>query len=468
MRKIAIVGSGVTGLLTAHGLRRAGYAVTVYSDRTPEQWLNESRPTGTAARFEPTLQYERDLGLSHWEDHAPRGEGVHLTFCPTKDNVLLTLSGRLRGTYFQAIDVRLQSHRWMADLEARGGRVVIEPVTLEGLDRIAAEHDLTVVAAGRAELSRLFERDPERSVYDAPQRNLAMLMVRGAAMGFSGVPFLPVKFNFFAPIGEAFWVPYFHKDVGPSWSVLFEAKKGGPMDRFGGAKTGDEVLAIGKQVIRDLMPWDYDWAKDMELSDPRGWLVGQVTPTVRRPVGRLPSGRVVTCVGDTAMSLDPIAGQGANNGTLMAKNLVARVVEHGDRPFDEAFMIDTFEAYYRERGRTIYAFNNLLLEPIPIAGIHLLMAQYGSDGTGEDGPQRIADAFIANFEDPRRLTAAFQDTATARAFISESTRGSWLWPVLGGGLRIARAQIRGRLGLDPGHPRAEPSVGGEPVLHPTP
>lgn len=92
-----------------------------------------------------------------------------------------------------------------------------------------------------------------------------MLMVRGAPMGFAGVPFLPVKFNFFAPIGEAFWVPYFHKDVGPSWSVLFEAKAGGAMDRFGGAQTGDEALAIAKQVIRDLMPWDYAWAKDMEL-----------------------------------------------------------------------------------------------------------------------------------------------------------------------------------------------------------
>jgi len=51
MRPIAIVGSGIAGLVAAHGLRRAGYGVTLYSDRTPEQWLNESRPTGTAARL---------------------------------------------------------------------------------------------------------------------------------------------------------------------------------------------------------------------------------------------------------------------------------------------------------------------------------------------------------------------------------------------------------------------------------
>ena len=51
MRNIAIIGSGQAGLLAAHGLIKAGYHVTLYSDRTADQWLNESRPTGTAARF---------------------------------------------------------------------------------------------------------------------------------------------------------------------------------------------------------------------------------------------------------------------------------------------------------------------------------------------------------------------------------------------------------------------------------
>lgn len=102
----------------------------------------------------------------------------------------------------------MQSHRWTLDLEARGGRVVVEAVTLERLDAIAAENDLTIVAAGRADLARVFPRDAARSRYDRPQRSLAMVVVRGAAMRFEGVPLLPVKFNFLAPAGEAFWVPY--------------------------------------------------------------------------------------------------------------------------------------------------------------------------------------------------------------------------------------------------------------------
>jgi len=80
VRKIAIIGSGIAGLIAAHALRRHRYDVTLYSDRTPDQWLNESRPTGTAARFETALDYERELGLNHWDDVAPRGEGVFLTF----------------------------------------------------------------------------------------------------------------------------------------------------------------------------------------------------------------------------------------------------------------------------------------------------------------------------------------------------------------------------------------------------
>ena len=37
------------------------------------------------------------------------------------------------------------------------------------------------------------------------------------------------------------------------------------MDAFMDAKSGAELLALSKRVIRDLIPWDYAWAKDMDL-----------------------------------------------------------------------------------------------------------------------------------------------------------------------------------------------------------
>ncbi|HMV69958.1 MAG TPA: NAD(P)-binding protein, partial [Myxococcota bacterium] len=379
MRSAAIVGSGIAGLLTAHGLLREGFRVTLYSDRTPEDWLLRSAPTGTAARFPRSLDYDAELGLNFWDDACPELMGVSLSFGLKPRNRLVTLTGRLDRPA-RAIDVRMMSARWMDELTARGGAVVIESVTVERLDAIAAEHDLTVVAAGRKELWSLFPRHAERSVYDGPQRKLCLVITRGGRMGFDGVPFLPVRFNLTADVGEAFWVPYLHKDGDPTWNLLFEAKPGGPMDRFDPATNGHEALAIARQVIRDLAPWDADWADTMTLADDHGWLKGSVTPTVREPVARLPSGRVVTGVGDTLVSLDPIAGQGANSGTRMARNLVKAAAARGDAPLDEPWMRETFETFWEAQGQHIVRFNNLLLEPLTSAGRMLLLSQYGSDG----------------------------------------------------------------------------------------
>src|SRR5262249_16879362 len=151
---------------------------------------------------------------------------------------------------------------------------------VDQLDIIAAEHDLTLVAAGKGELARLFPRNEARSVYDRPQRNLAMVITRGGRMGFDGVPFLPVKFNFYGTAGETFWVPYYHPRVGPSWCLVFEARSGGAMDRFDGAKSGDDVLTIAFEIIRDIIPWDLEWFRSQRLADPNGWLIGKVTPAV--------------------------------------------------------------------------------------------------------------------------------------------------------------------------------------------
>src|SRR4051794_37653785 len=159
MRHIAIIGSGQAGLLAAHGLLKAGHQVTLYSDRTADQWLNDSKPTGTATRFDMSLEFECALGLNSWENEAPWGEGAHITLCPAPGNRMLTLTGRLRRP-FLAIDLRLQSYQWMKEFVARGGQLIIESVGVERLDQIAAENQLTVVATGRSDLCRLFERDP--------------------------------------------------------------------------------------------------------------------------------------------------------------------------------------------------------------------------------------------------------------------------------------------------------------------
>ena len=60
---------------------------------------------------------------------------------------------------------------------------VVSAITVDGIDTVAAAHDLTLVATGRGGLSGLFPVDESRTVYYSPQRTLLMLTVTGLGHG---------------------------------------------------------------------------------------------------------------------------------------------------------------------------------------------------------------------------------------------------------------------------------------------
>ncbi len=225
----------------------------------------------------------------------------------------MTTPGPL-GKPVQAVDRRLRFSGWLKEFERRGGQLVTKTVTDDDLEPLAESHDLVVIATGKGDITyQLFERDAERSLYDEPPRNLAMVTVTNTKP-WSDVAFHPIRFTFIAAVCELFWVPLFDKSQLPSYSVAFDAKCGGPMDRFvGQVKSGQEVVETAKNVIRDLVPWDYEKVKDATLNDELAWLTGEFPPTEGKPVGRRSSGKMVMALGDRVITYDPITAHGANS-----------------------------------------------------------------------------------------------------------------------------------------------------------
>jgi 2-polyprenyl-6-methoxyphenol hydroxylase-like FAD-dependent oxidoreductase len=419
MRKISVVGAGPAGLIFTYALLKYGYNVTLYSDRTPEDWLKHSTPTGTAALYKPVVDIERELGMDFWSHDMHVMQGVLLDFKATLDSSeRLVLCGSFGGDG-GAIDQRLRVHRWLTDLESLGGHLVIEAVTPERLDQIASESELTVLAAGKADLARIIPRDPERSVYDRPQRNLAMVIVAGMQVDRwdDRADFNPVKFNFFGDTGEYFWVPYTHKTAGKTWCVLWEAKPGGRMDIFKSATSAAQMVDLSRRWIHEHAPWEWGVVQGMKAieDDPYSWLKGAFPPTARAAFGRLPCGRAVVPVGDTALTFDPIAGQGGNHASRHARYLAGRVVERGDRPFDEGWMREIADDWWYAYAKWAYTFNNILLEPLTEAGRIIL------DAAAKD--RNFADRyFTGNFPKPRQFFPYLSDPDAARRLVERHSR----------------------------------------------
>jgi 2-polyprenyl-6-methoxyphenol hydroxylase-like FAD-dependent oxidoreductase len=448
MRKIAVIGSGQAGLLAAHGLLRAGYEVVLYSDRSPEQWLEQGRPTGTAVRFARSLAYERELGLDHGHREAPRMDGLKVTICSGAAKPFLNLVGRFAVSPL-AIDLRLQSAEWLRELERRGGTVLIEKVSAERIETIAGGCDLTIVATGK-EGGALFARDAARSPASAPLRRLAMVNCDGPAPRFDDVPFGAAKFNVFEQLGECYWTPYFHMAGRPVWNLVFEAKPGTSYDRFGAARSGDEVLAIAKQVVRETMPWDAEWLSRATLADPNSWLTGAITPTVRDPVRSSLSGRAIIPLGDAYMAFDPLGAQGANMGNRLAQTLVDAIVARRAEPYDAPWIRRTYAAFYERWGAPAMRWTHLLLEPIGPAARYMLLAQQGADGNtpGGSAKQQLADAFAQNFDDPNALVDTLKSFGKTRRWVSDVMgSGSGAdWQALRGLANVGKRQVRNALG----------------------
>jgi hypothetical protein len=407
MRKILIVGSGQSGLQLALSLLGHGYDVTVASARTPEE-VYRGRVMSTQCMFDTALQHERDQGINIWEEDAPRIEGLGVSVAGEGGERLIDWVGMLDG-YAQSVDQRVKMAGWMEEFENRGGNLVIHGVTLSDLDRFVNLYDLVVVAAGRGELVELFGRDASRSPYTEPQRALAVSYVHGMGPRPEHPDFYAVRCNLVPGAGELFVMPAL-TTTGACNILFFEGIPGGPLDRFADIRDPQEHLDQMLDLMRTFVPWEYERARDAELTDAHGTLQGRFTPTVRNPVGRLPSGGAVLGMADVVVSNDPIVGQGSNNASKCAALYLEAIREQEDRPFDEEFMRRTFDRFW-DTVQYSTNWSNAMLQPPPPHVLQLLGAggQY----------QQLADRFANGFNNPADLFEWFMDPDKAEAYLAE-------------------------------------------------
>lgn len=402
------MGAGQAGIVLSAELLRAGYQVSLYSDRTPEDYLaDRGRPT--ACLFGDQVGRERALGLNFWDDEAPRVRGIHVDLC-TDDRMIAFSAAAPFRDHGLAVDQRLKFSRGITEVADRGATVAIGDVSLDGLESLAEQHDLVVVTAGNRSFGKdLFKPDTDRSVYREPQRRLFMLNICGydetASPGHEYA-----KFSFLPGVVEIFWVPFYDKDVGVAKSVVLEAIPGGPADRFGEVTTAEEGFDVLRELVHDYFPWEDDFLAGAKPTSPVTWIKGGLTPTVREPVGVLPSGRHVLGLGDAVILNDPIAGQGANNATRMAGFFAERIVERGNEPFDPRWLTAQFDAFWAQ-GKLVNDFSNALLEPLQGFQQDVLIAS--------SRRPEIAARVFEGFNDPAGLAPWFYELAAARAFLAE-------------------------------------------------
>ena len=358
MRKIAIVGGGQSGLQLALGLQARGYDVTVISNRTAEQ-IRKGRVTSSQFMFHDSLQNERDLGINFWEKECPTTEGIAFSVPGPNGGRALFWEAKLDG-YGQSLDQRVKFSGWMETFEERGGNLVIHDAGPEYVDELSEKNDLVLVAAGKGEINRMFERDPQNSPFDKPMRALALTYVTGVE---PRQPRTAVSFSLVPGVGEHFIFPALTV-TGPCEIMVFEGVPGGPMDCWAEVKTPAEHLQRSKEILNKFMPWDGDRCRNAELTDDNGILAGRFPPSVRKPVCKLPSGRLVLGMGDVVATNDPITGQGSNTASKCAAVYLRRILERGDQPFDQAWMQGTFDEFWKY-AQWVCRWTNSMLTPPP-------------------------------------------------------------------------------------------------------
>lgn len=398
--RIAIVGTGISGVTLALRLQQLGIETTLVADKTPDE-MRAGRLPNTVARFEHTVARERELGVDYWS--RPDYEMTCIQF-RSADPLPVAFTGRTPHPV-RAVDFRTLLPAFVDAYQGRGGEVVVRrPVDLPSA---ADGFDLVVIAVGRGSRDDLFAVDPARSPFAQPQRRLFAGMFNGLDLPEP----LGLSFNLAPGVGELFQMPMWTSD-GPATNILIEAVPGGPLSAVSELPPDDDTFVpMLRSLLHQYAPAIAERMRpDFSLRSPLDALQGAVTPAVRHAFAVTDDGQPALAVGDAWITNDPITGQGAN----VASHCAWVAADHiaGGGPFDTEWGRRVEDDMWAFAG-PVTAWTNGFLQPPPPHAVGLLLAAAGD--------QRVADAFVAGFGDPVRLAAALSSAESTQAFIEAAS-----------------------------------------------
>jgi 2-polyprenyl-6-methoxyphenol hydroxylase-like FAD-dependent oxidoreductase len=403
MTHIGIIGAGIAGLHLGLFLQKHGIAATIYTDKTPEQQLG-GRLANIVVRSAPTRERERLLGVNHWDNSQ-------------NDLTCFSISvGGARPLGFTGnfpqpaniVDMRIYCSRLLEDFAIRGGHIATGTLQTHDVERLAAEHDLMVVATGRGGLTNMFPRLPEHSPYDKPQRLVIGGLYRGIAyrqpLGFE-VAITPGQ-------GEILALPLFSFEPHLT-GIAFEVVADGAFDVLRHMRYEDDPRhfeATVSGLLQLYAPAIYARIDQQAfaLARPLDLCHAAITPTTRRGYAQLADERFAIALGDAHVVIDPLTGQGANNASHAAWVLGEAIRD--SQTFDEAFC--------RRVEQQICAYTlpvaeacNARLRPAPPHAIEMMIAATQH--------QAIADAFVGGFHHPDRWWEIISSPARSAAFLQQ-------------------------------------------------
>jgi hypothetical protein len=403
MKHIGIIGAGIGGLHLGLFLQRHGIAATIYTDKTPAQQLG-GRLANVVVRSAPTREHERRLGVNHWD-------------IPETDLTCFSVSvGGARPLAFTGnfpepaniVDMRIYWARLLEDFAMRGGRIVTGTLQSNDVERLALEHDLVVIAAGRGCLANLFPRLPEHSPYDKPQRLVIAGLYRGIAyrkpLGFE-IAVTPGQ-------GEILALPLYSFEPGLT-GIGIEIVPGGAFDVLRQIRYEDDPRRFDATVsglLQLYAPTIYARIDQttFALARPLDLCHAAITPTTRQGYTRLANGRFAMALGDAHVVIDPLIGQGANNASYAAWVLGEAIRD--SQVFDEAFCRRVEQQVCAYMLPVAEMCNTRLRPPLPHV-VEIMVAATQN--------QAIADAYVSSFHYPDRWWEIISSPERSAAFLEQ-------------------------------------------------